>query len=108
MRTTVTLEPDVERMLRQAMAASGESFKTALNRALRRGLAGVETTPDEQPFRVSARPLVLRSGIDPARLNALNDDLAVDAFLEIAQQAPEAASAPHSSHETQRHGRSAP
>jgi hypothetical protein len=71
-------------------------------------LAGVAATPDEQPFRVPAQPLGLRSGIDPARLNALNDDLAVDAFLEVAQQDPEAASAPHNSHETQRQGRSAP
>lgn len=112
MRTTVTLEPDVERMLRQAMALSGESFKTTLNRALRRGLAGVEATPDEQPFHVAARPLGLRSGVDPVRLNALNDDLAVEAFLEVSAQALQAPCAPASSRgdtrESRQHGRSAP
>ncbi len=38
---------------------------------------------DEPPFRVEARPLGLRAGIDPARLNQLNDELEVDAFLAL-------------------------
>jgi hypothetical protein len=38
-RTTVTLDPDVERLLRQAMNAKGVSFKEALNQAIRTGLS---------------------------------------------------------------------
>ncbi len=38
MRTTVTLEPDVEQLLRAAMRERGISFKEALNRAIRAGL----------------------------------------------------------------------
>lgn len=39
MRTTVTLDPDVEALLRQAMEERGLSFKHALNDAVRAGLA---------------------------------------------------------------------
>jgi hypothetical protein len=40
MRTTVTLDPDVERLLRNAMRERGISFKEALNEAARSGLSG--------------------------------------------------------------------
>ncbi len=38
MRTTVTLDPDVERVLQAAMRERGVSFKQALNDAIRAGL----------------------------------------------------------------------
>ena len=38
MRTTVTIDPDVEALLAQMMKAKGLSFKEALNSALRAGL----------------------------------------------------------------------
>jgi hypothetical protein len=38
MRTTVTLDPDVERLLRTTMRERGISFKEALNQAVRAGL----------------------------------------------------------------------
>ena len=38
MRTTVTLDPDVESMLRKEMRRRGAPFKQALNDALRAGL----------------------------------------------------------------------
>ncbi|MDQ6772550.1 MAG: antitoxin [Candidatus Dormibacteraeota bacterium] len=40
MRTTVTLEADVEALLKNAMREQGLSFKEALNRAVRSGLGG--------------------------------------------------------------------
>jgi hypothetical protein len=39
MRTTVTLEPDVEALVRKLMRERGMSFKEAVNDAIRRGLA---------------------------------------------------------------------
>ena len=39
MRTTVTLDPDVEQMLKRAMRERGISFKQALNEAVRAGLS---------------------------------------------------------------------
>jgi hypothetical protein len=38
MRTTVTLDPDVEALLRKLMRDRGLSFKAALNQAIRDGL----------------------------------------------------------------------
>jgi hypothetical protein len=38
MRTTVTLDPDVERLVRDRMKQRGVSFKEALNDAIRTGL----------------------------------------------------------------------
>ncbi|MCW5981631.1 MAG: hypothetical protein KIT09_26335 [Bryobacteraceae bacterium] len=38
MRTTVTLDPDVELLIRTAMRQRGLSFKEALNSAIRAGL----------------------------------------------------------------------
>jgi len=39
MRTTVTLDPDVKRILEDAMTQRGVSFKQALNDAIRVGVA---------------------------------------------------------------------
>ncbi len=38
MRTTVTIDPDVQVLLRRAMRERGEPFKKVLNAALREGL----------------------------------------------------------------------
>lgn len=39
MRTTITLEPDVEALLKKAMRERGLTFKDAVNQAVRDGLA---------------------------------------------------------------------
>ncbi|MFP4510302.1 MAG: antitoxin [Spirochaetota bacterium] len=84
MRTTVTLDPDVEQLLKDHMHRTHGSFKETLNQAVRKGLTDTHEEPPE-PFRVSARSMGLRTGIDPARLNSLSDDLETDAFLETAE-----------------------
>jgi len=45
MRTTVTIDPDVEALLRSAMKESGETFKEVLNAAIR---AGLRQKPDRR------------------------------------------------------------
>lgn len=92
MRTTVTLDPDVEQLLRDAMQKRRQSFKDALNEAVRGGLAGSAPGAREGAFKVRARPLGLRAGVDPARLNQLADDLEVDSFLKVSQKLAEAKS----------------
>jgi hypothetical protein len=82
MRTTITLEKDVERMLRDAMHQSRKSFKETLNAAVRAGLDAKQVKTRAPKFTIKARPLGLRSGIDPAGFNKLADDQEVDAFLE--------------------------
>lgn len=80
MRTTVTLDADVESLLRAAMQRGRRSFKQTLNDAVRRGLKG-DSGAGLPPFVVDARPMGLRSGLDPARLQELDDELEVDEFL---------------------------
>jgi hypothetical protein len=51
MRTTVTLEPDVQKLLQDAADRSGRPFKQVLNGAVRAGLQHTQKTapPFEQP-----------------------------------------------------------
>jgi hypothetical protein len=85
MRTTVTLDKDVERLLRNAMHRSRRSFKETLNAAVRASLATRPARVRGSRFIVKARPMGLRAGIDPANLNKLADALEVDAFLEMSK-----------------------
>jgi len=50
MRTTVTLDPDTEALLKGEAARTGESFKVVLNRAVKRALGG-------RSGNVQAKPL---------------------------------------------------
>jgi hypothetical protein len=52
MRTTVTLDPDVERLIRDAMRERTISFKEALNDAARKGLSASGT---KRPAKFSQR-----------------------------------------------------
>jgi len=49
MRTTVTLEPDVEALVKRRMRERGLSFKQALNDAVRTGLAPEPSNPFSMP-----------------------------------------------------------
>ena len=94
MRTTITVDADVEQLLRLAMQQSGQSLKTTLNQAVRRGLAGTIAGAAQPPFRVEPQSMGLRAGIDPARLQELGDDLDVQAFLELSRRLLPAARKP--------------
>ena len=87
MRTTVTLDKDVERLLRGAMHRSRRSFKETLNAALRDSLIGKPTETRGAPFVVKARPMGFRADIDPTSFNKLADDLEVDAQIAKSQRA---------------------
>lgn len=77
MRTTVTLDPDVEFKLRQAVRERGQSFKAVLNDALRVGL-GVGGRQSRR-YRVPVRSLGVRPGVD------LNHALHLAGELEDAE-----------------------
>ena len=49
MRTTLTLEPDVESLIRETIYKTGKTFKQAVNDALRVGL-GSKTKPKSTPY----------------------------------------------------------
>lgn len=86
MRTTVTLDPDVEHLLRLTTQETGQSFKEVLNNGLRRGLAASTQTLASTPFTVKAKPMKLRAGIDPSRLDDLAGDLEAEAFLTTTRR----------------------
>lgn len=72
MRTTITLEPDVEAMLKRAMRERGLTFKDAVNQAVRDGLSKrAEKVPPfkQRAFHLGA-PLV-----DLTKAMALADEL---------------------------------
>lgn len=50
MRTTVTLDPDAEQILRRRMQERGVSFKEAVNDAIR---ASVSVSAERAPFRTA-------------------------------------------------------
>jgi len=81
MRTTVTLDPDVVVLLREAMQQSRLSFKQAINQALRRGL---RSGPGQTAPSVRTRPhdFGFKPGIDLDRLNQLVDELETEEFLK--------------------------
>ena len=80
-RTTVTLDEDVERLVREAMHRTRRGFKETLNTAIRIGLGRRTAATKHAPFVIKARPMGLRPGLDPAGLNKLADEFEVDAFL---------------------------
>ena len=82
MRTTVTLDPDVERLLKEAAHETRQSFKQVLNDAVRAGLRASSATVRRKRFSVKARPMGLRPGLDPTKLAELADELEIETFLE--------------------------
>jgi len=58
MRTTVTLDPDVDALIRRLMARRHISFKEALNQAVRAGLKPAPTAPFRTPTFAMGEPLV--------------------------------------------------
>lgn len=57
-RTTVTLDPDTESLVRRLMVERGLSFKRALNDAIRAGAEGRPQTPFATRTRAMGAPAV--------------------------------------------------
>lgn len=86
MRTTVTLDRDVERVLRETAVRTCKPFKKVLNDTLRVGIEQSAGVGQPEPFVLKARPMGLRAGHDPAGFNQLADDLEAEAFLETTRK----------------------
>ncbi len=86
MRTTVTLDRDVERILRETAVRTHTPFKKVLNDTLRVGMEQTAGLQQPEPFVLKARPMGLRAGYDPAGFNQLVDDLEAEAFLETTRK----------------------
>ena len=83
MRTTVTLDPDVENILREESHRQRKSFKEVLNAAIRSSLSPHPVNP---PKLLPPRSLGLANGIDPHGLSTLADEMEAEAPLEISRR----------------------
>lgn len=71
MRTTVTLDPDVEKLLKEESHRLNQSFKKVLNETIRKSLRPVSL---KKPEILPGKPLGLAPGIDYRRLNQIAED----------------------------------
>jgi len=86
MRTTVTLDPDVECLLKKAAHQRGESFKVTLNNAIRQAFRGKSSTTKRKRFVIEASPMGVHPGLDPSRMSELADEMEIDAHLETTRR----------------------
>jgi hypothetical protein len=75
MRTTLTLDPDVARLLEEEAHRQRKPFKQVVNEAIRRGLAPQASRRAAPRYRVIPHRTTLRPGIDPGSFNKLVDEL---------------------------------
>lgn len=85
MRTTLTLDPDVAKRLKDLMAGEGITLKRAVNDVLRAGFAHSRR---KKPVRFVVEPHSCRfkPGIDLDRLNQLADDLETESYRTSSAQ----------------------
>jgi hypothetical protein len=74
MRTTLTLDPDVARMLDEEVHRVRQPLKQVVNDALRRGLTSAAKAPRSR-YRVRPHTARLLPGLERGRLNALADEI---------------------------------
>ena len=80
MRTTLTLDDDLAHALRERARLLNIPFRQAVNDALRRGLSpAIAETPSPE-YRVTPHRSGFVQGVDPLKLNQLNDQLDAEAF----------------------------
>jgi hypothetical protein len=81
MRTTLTLDDDVAKKLRELAHRRRVPFKEVVNSVLRRGLAAQESRAHSgRRFRVDVFRSSFRPGVDPLKLNQLGDELEAQRF----------------------------
>jgi hypothetical protein len=78
MSTNLTLDPDVEQLVRETVEKEQMSFEDVVNNALRRGLRAGESTAG---FRVVPHPSALQPGIDVRGFNELAGELEDESVL---------------------------
>ena len=75
MRTTLTLDDDVAAKLRSEARRTGRPFKELVNEHLRRSLNTPAKAAREKPFRIHARNLGLRPGLDYDNIGELLEQI---------------------------------
>ena len=80
MRTTLTLDDDVAEALRARSRLLDIPFKQVVNDALRRGLSPDSGDDGSPEYRVVPNHSGFVPGIDPMKLNQVNDQLEAESF----------------------------
>lgn len=75
MRTTLTLDEDIAAKLKAESRKTGRPFRDTVNACLRAGLTLRKQGDSARPFRVKARDMGLRPGINIDKVSALLDEL---------------------------------
>ncbi len=75
MRTTLTLDDDVQAKLEREARREGKSFKEVVNYYLRLGLTARQAYEPRNKFTVRARPMGLREGLSAASVARLIEEL---------------------------------
>jgi hypothetical protein len=80
-KMTLTLDKDLADALKERARDLNQSIKQVVNDALRQGLsAGVKESP-RPPYRLKPFHSGFAPGVDPTKLNQLNDQLELEEFL---------------------------
>ncbi len=82
MRTTLTLDDDVADFLKDQSRLYNKPFKQVVNEVLRRGMMSGSKSPELLPFKIVPNRSSLVPGIDPRKLNQLNDQLEAEDFTD--------------------------
>lgn len=82
MRTTLTLDPDVAKLLEEETHRRRLPWKQVVNDAIRRGLTAGAHPRKEKRYCVVAHKTTLRAGIDPTSFNKLVDELEDETTLK--------------------------
>lgn len=80
MRTTLTLDDDIADSLKERARLLDLPFRQVVNDALRRGISPA-VQEDRSVLRVTPLRGGFRPGVDPLRLNQLNDQLETQEFV---------------------------
>ena len=75
MRTTLTIDADVERLLQRELRRTNRSMKTVVNDALRAGLRSQGKPSRARRFKVEPHAFGFKPGVDVDRLNQLVDEM---------------------------------
>lgn len=84
MRTTLTLDDDVARLVDEAVHEQRRPMKQIVNDALRKALSA--GTGEPEPYVLPVHHSALRPGIDPAGMNKLIGELEDEEIIALARR----------------------
>ncbi len=84
MRTTLTLDPDVAKLVEDAVHDGRSSMKQVINNALRRALS--RPSSRQEPYQLPVHKATLQPGFDLAGFNRLADELEDQAILAASKR----------------------